>query len=973
MEHSMSAYRPRPRTLVLALACALSTLATAQAQDAAPTPAGTDASGEPVQLDRLTVTGSRIKRADVETSQPVFSLSREDIQAQGLTSVGDVIQNLSANGSTLNTTFNNGGNGETRVSLRNLGDQRTLVMVNGRRWVGGTGLGGAVDLNTIPTAAVERIEVLKDGASVLYGSDAIAGVVNVILRKEFDGAEANVYIGGFDKGDGTRQSADFTVGNTGERWSTMMGVGYVKEESVMAGDREISAEPVYRTGTAFGSSTTPFGRFAFCNGTFANGVCNRAAGVPADQADQRPNGTFGQFTYNPGASGTQWRNFTGADFYNFAPENYLLTPQERISLFGQGSLNITDRVRGFITATYNNRTSDTLLASMPVVLGSGPGATPIGATITISPNSIYNPFGREVTRIQRRVTESGGRNFVSEVDTYGFSGGLEGNFELGSRYFDWDAGMVYGRNRLNASTRGLFNLQAIRLALGPSFRDTAGVARCGTPTAPIDGCVPLNLLGAVGSITPEMLNYISFEAHDRFGYDMKQYFANVSGELFELPGGMFSFAAGAEKRFESGYDAPDALINGGQTTGNARTATAGRYSVQEAYLELAVPLLKELPFAHELEFNLAGRWSDYSNFGDTTNRKFGFKWRPVEDLLLRGNWAEGFRAPAIGELFQGLADTFEATGDPCSITFGGNYANLSPDQRARCHAQGVPVGGYDQGNDQIRTSVGGNADLGPETSVNKTLGVVWSPEFISGFDVSLDWWNIQLSNTVIAYTAQAILDACIYDNNVQACGLYNRKPDGSIDRLLSSSINIGTTDVEGYDLTIGYRLPEQSWGRLSFVLDSTYTSHYELNDDGDDLVGEYANRLNFWRVRSNLLARWEMGDWGATWSSRYYSRQEEDCRALFVNGFEELCSDPNRIVNDDAGVPTAAPQNKIGGATFHDASVYFNAPWNARITLGINNVGAKSPPVAYSTFANSFDPQYDLPGRFFYLQYRQRF
>ena len=166
------------------------------------------------------------------------------------------------------------------------------------------------------------------------------------------------------------------------------------------------------------------------------------------------------------------------------------------------------------------------------------------------------------------------------------------------------------------------------------------------------------------------------------------------------------------------------------------------------------------------------------------------------------------------------------------------FTNLIGSNTTLTQAEGIVRTAIDDCNDQIRTSVGGNADLGPETSVNKTLGVVWSPEFISGFDVSLDWWNIQLSNTVIAYTAQAILDACIYDNNVQACGLYNRKPDGSIDRLLSSSINIGTTDVEGYDLTIGYRLPEQSWGRLSFVLDSTYTSHYELNDDGDDLVGE---------------------------------------------------------------------------------------------------------------------------------------
>src|SRR5688500_12431782 len=250
----------------ITFAIAVSTIAgtgTAFAQEAAPAQ-----EKEATTLDRIEVTGSRIKRADIETSQPIFSLSRDDIQAQGLTSLGDVIHNLTAQGSTLNPTMNNGGNGETRVSLRNLGSNRTLVLVNGRRWVGGTGLGGAVDLNTIPTAAVERIEVLKDGASTIYGSDAIAGVVNVILRQNFEGAEVNAYLGQFDKGDGTRQSYDFTIGSASDRFSAMLGIGYVKEEPVMAGDREISAVPTFGSTPGFGgSSTTPDGRFCILDTT----------------------------------------------------------------------------------------------------------------------------------------------------------------------------------------------------------------------------------------------------------------------------------------------------------------------------------------------------------------------------------------------------------------------------------------------------------------------------------------------------------------------------------------------------------------------------------------------------------------------------------------------------------------------------------------------------------------------------------
>ena len=915
-------------------------------------------------LDKVEVTGSRIKRTDVETSQPVFSLTREDIQAQGLTSIGDVIQNLTSNGTALNTTYNNGGNGETRVSLRNLGSNRTLVLVNGRRWVAGTGLGGATDLNTIPTAAVERIEVLKDGASAIYGSDAIAGVVNVILRTDFDGAEANAYYGQFSQGDGAKESYDITIGSSGERFSAMFGAGYVKEDPVMAGDREISAVPVFGTGVSLGSTTTPNGRFALCSGTFSPGACS--------VGETRPNGTAGQFTYEPGSTPANWRNFSVAnDIYNFAPDNYLVTPQERKSIFGQASFDITDNVRFTTTATYNNRRSEQLLAAMPIVLGTGPGAGVQARTISISPNSIYNPFGQTVSRIQRRAVETGGRSFNQNVDTFGFVGALEGNFEFADRYFSWDVGYSYGRNDQNDTTNGLFNILALRNALGPSFRDAAGVARCGTVGNVIEGCVPLNLLGGVGSITPDMLAYSTFVAHDEYQYTMKQWFANLSGEIVELPGGMLAFAAGLEHRSESGYDSPDALINSGNTTGNARTATAGSYKLDEAYLELSAPLLRDVFLARELELSLATRYSDYDTFGDTLNSKFGFKWKPIEDLLVRGSWAEGFRAPSISELYSGVADSFASISDPCSTTFGGRYNVLTAEQRARCTAQGVPAGGYDQGNSQIRISVGGNPNLLPETSTSKTLGLVWSPSFISGFDVSLDWWNITIENGIITRSGQFILDSCIEEGNPLACSLYTRSSTGAIDNLLSSGLNSAEIEAEGYDLTLNYRLPDTRFGSFSFSWDNTYYASYEEDRNGDNLVGEYFDGSNNWRIRSNLLARWEQGDWGATYAARYYSRQEETCPFYYNDyGFGELCSDA--IVDGD-GLVQEGSQNKIGAATYHDISVYWKAPWNAKITLGVNNAFDKTPPTSYVTFANTFDPSYDINGRFIYMQYNQKF
>jgi len=971
----------------LALAVSVTTLAGTGVAFAQDTTSSTD-SDQTKTLDRIEVTGTRIKRVETETSQPVFSLSRQDIQAQGLTSVGDVIQNLSANGSALNTTFNNGGDGETRVSLRNLGSNRTLVLVNGHRWVGGTGLGGAVDLNTIPTAAVERIEVLKAGASSLYGSDAIAGVVNVILRTDYTGAEANAYIGQFSQGDGTRQSYDFTLGQSGDRFSSMFGASYVKEDPVMAGDRAISSTPIDGTGIVLGSSTIPGGRFALCNGTFSAGVCTGT--------EVRPDGTPGQFTYDPGNSGTQWRNRTGADIYNFAPDNYLLTPQERKSIFGRANLQLTDDVSFFVQGSYNNRRSEQLLAAMPIVLGSGPGANTQSKQLFISKDSIYNPFGLDVSRIQRRTNETGGRSFTQSVDTFGLSTGLEGSFNVGDRYFSWDAGMVYARNDENDVTNGLFNVLALKNALGPSMLDPAtGQPICvGTPgdaTTVIAGCVPLNLLSN-GGITQDMLDYSAFVAHDSAGYKMKQYYADVSGDLFQLQGGMLGFAFGVEKRTETGFAQPDALIASGNTTGNAATPTAGGYGVKEAYLEFLIPLLKDVGFAKELSFDIATRYSNYTNFGNTLNSSFGFKWRPIDDLLIRGNWAEGFRAPSILELFQGVADSFPTIGDPCSTTFGGGYNSLTPDQVARCTADGVPVGGYDQGNGQIRISVGGNTDLQPETSTTKTLGFVWSPGFFSGFDVSVDWWQIAIKNAVNTPGGQFILDQCILNGIQSYCDLYERAPNGQIQDLRATNTNIGELRTEGWDLTANYRMPEMAWGKLSFTLDTTYMSSVEQDLDLDgvitdadrtgprnrkNLVGQYFQFDNNWRWRANLMTRWEKGDFGATWFTRFYSAQEEQCPFGYNDyGFGQLCSDPGELVagssNSQIVDPTHA-SNHIGAVTYHDVSVYWKTPWNGKVTFGVNNLFDKDPPRAFNAFANTFDPQYEVPGRFYYMQYNQKF
>ncbi|APO94672.1 TonB-dependent receptor domain-containing protein [Xanthomonas vesicatoria] len=939
--------------VVLALVVGVGGTGTAIAQEAGTT-----------NLDKIEVTGSRIKRADVETSQPVFSMSRQQIESQGLTSIGDVIQNISSGGSALNSNVNNGGNGETRVNLRNLGSNRTLVLVNGRRWVGGTGLGGAVDLNTIPTAAVERIEVLKDGASTIYGSDAISGVVNIILRQNFDGAEANAYFGQYDKGDGSRESYDFTIGSTGDRWHATLGVGYVKEEPVWSGDREISAVPVFGAVAGTGNSTTiPGGRF----GIFGPTGTDPTTGAPTFGAT-RFNGTPGFSITNNG--GTTSRNYTAADSYNFAPANYLVTPQERKSVFADAGLSITDNVRFKTTVTYNERESSQILAPMPVVLGrSAPGTN--GADIVISASNIYNNTGRDIDYIQYRAEETGGRIFTQNVKTFGFSGAFEGDFEVGQRFFSWEAGMFYGKNDQTDRTTGLFNISALRNALGPSFVDAGGVARCGTAASTIDGCVPMNMLSGPGSLTPEMLSYAGFNAHDLYGYEQKTYFGNIGGELFDLQGGAFAFSLGAEHREESGFDDPDALINSGDTTGNARTATNGGYKLDEAYLELAVPLLADLPGAQLLDFSLATRYSDYSNFGDTTNSKFGFRWKPITDLMIRGNWSQGFRAPSINELFQGVSDTFEDVRDPCAGSFSDGSVNGT--RPGSCGA--VPA--YAQANPQVRTATGGNPNLQPETSTSKTLGFVYSPGWVTGLDVSLDWWNIEIEDAIDTQTVQETLDSCYLAGITNACSLIQREPTGEVSNLLAVPNNIARIEAEGYDLTVGYRLPDTAWGSFSVVWDSTYMSKFVVEkplQDPETRVGLYRGgsaRDNNWRIRSNLMLNWELGDVGGSASMRYYSSQVENCTGANVAtpaNVALLCSDPNRTIG-----AVAAPRNHVPSVTYTDLAAYWKAPWNARVTVGVNNAFDRDPPQAATAFANSFDSQYEIPGRFYYMRYTQKF
>ncbi len=914
------------RDAVVVALVASASVATAQAQEASST----------TNLDRISVTGSRIKSTDIETSQPVLSLTRADIEKQGVTSVADILQRVAANGAALNRTFNNGGDGTSGISLRNLGSQRTLVLVNGRRWT--TGITGSVDLNTIPVAMVERIDVLKDGASTIYGSDAIAGVVNIVTKQNFDGAEANFYKGQYSDGDGEREAYDFTLGTTTDRASLMLGASYVKEGSVMAGDRQISAGgPPFFSGQ---SSTGLPGSYLRNNNRYViiNGV---------------------ETLFDPNVHG-----------YNSSPDNFLLTPQERTSLFATGSFNVTDNVTFRTEALYNERKSEQLLAAMPVT----------GQRLSAA--SMYNPFGVDLTGVNRRFNESGGRSFNQNVKNWHFYGGFEGFFEFADRTFDWDVGYRYDKTDENVLTYGLFNKSNLALAYGPSRLDN-GVPVCVTAAGPtgtiIPGCVPVNPLGPEGSISQAAIDYTAFTAHDSSTLESTGYYANLSGEIVQLPAGALAFAAGYEYRKESGQFDPDAFIASGLSTGNGAKPTAGGYDLDEMYLELSIPVLADLPGAKLLDFSVATRYSKYSNFGNTTNNKFGFRWKPIDDLMVRGNYSEGFRAPSINDLFAGDADSFETYADPCSSTNGLRVGGVA----AQCAAQGVPANFVQPGagsgaNKQTPEAFTwtSNEDLQPETSTSKTLGLVWSPSFVTGLNVTLDWWQIEVEDAITRPAINDIMSYCYGGSPQQQstyCPLITRDPNygTATQRYAITDVrmplqNLSSYNVEGWDLGLAYRLPETSFGQFTVSWDSTYLSKWETKATADSAVdgrqGNYLDQDPYWRIRSNLYVDWSLGDFGINYGLRYKSGMTEDCP------FDPADTDVFGYCSDGEN-----GTNHIGATTYHDVQFRYNTPWNGTVMLGLNNVWDKQPPVSYQVSYNMFDPQYDLPGRFMYMQYKQKF
>ncbi|MEP7042398.1 MAG: TonB-dependent receptor [Dokdonella sp.] len=893
----------------------------AMAQDAAQ-----DAS-QGQKLETITVTGSNIRRVDIETSNPVISIDRSAIQQSGKLTVGDLVQQLpSVAGNAANPNMNNGGGtGGSFVSLRGLGTNRTLILVDGKRVTN-------ADVNSIPTAAIERIEVLSDGASAIYGSDAIAGVVNFILRKDYQGAELQLNYGISDKDDGERKGFSVVFGQSTDKGSIMGGIDYNKTDQILASHRPFSKVTynLSRDGSVIsqgGSAASPSGLYGGFP-QFAN--CSYYG-----------YGTFD--ASSPGGNGIPagYRCFNGisaagpGDTYNYAAINLITTPQERTNFFLNGNYKLTDSVDAYFQVFHNSTNSAAQLAPVPLGLASG--------GLTIGAGNPYNPFGVDIGAgspdgedLNVRLSALGPRiiNFSSHTDQARI--GIKGNlFDTDWQYDLWGN---YGHQAFVFHNINYLNGNAARTALSSDC----------TPVVagqPLTSSSCLDLFNQNNPNTASQLQqFFSLNADNGSLQTERQGGLDVNGTLFDLPGGAVSLAAGVNDRKFYIRKYNDTVETIDPSTGKCpaglsslcSTPYIGQFDVKEAYAELFVPILKDLPFIHSLNVTLGDRYSKYSNFGNTNNWKIAVEYRPIEDVLLRGTISEVFRAPNTTESYTGLTASFDAY----SRNAGIGEPRSTNGSQIQTIFSGASVGGY---------------PIQPETGKTFDFGVVYDPQWLPGLSLSADVWRIYLLNNIQRPTGQTIVDLCYKDPRGVGvnpyCAFINYNASGTISTISGVTfVNLGRLDTKGVDFAATYKLPETSFGKFAVSLNTTYLSQYDNSVPvlgTSSVAGTYNSQFGSfprWRGLGNVS--WQMGDFSASWTVRFIGREKNTTFPGYPGGF----------------LP-------VGAVTYNNVQFGYDIePINTRIDVGVDNVGDKQPPLFYQSVANAnIDVNtYDPIGRFYF-------
>jgi iron complex outermembrane recepter protein len=864
------------------------------------------------ELMQTRITGSHISAANASPTGPITLIDRDTIVRTGATSLEALLQRLPLSagyaGNQSNAYWAVNGNGSTHVNLRGLGINRTLVLLDGHRLAnGGTGANAAVDLNAIPLALVERIEIFRDGASAIYGADAVAGVVNIITRTGFAGGEASVRYGETSQQDGAEQAAQISWGTRGEQGSLLLNLSHFESDAVNMADRapcglgEVAGEL-----TCVDSGNTIGGRARLANGQRVN--FNQTAGGDGD-------------FYEP----------YSASKHNFNANSYLnaVNPIARFSLSGKGEYRFDEQTRLTSTLIYTKRESEQL---------ASPGTLGTNRPISLAADHPTNPTGQALVLERRRLLEAGTRDFYQDVNYYYGLIGLEGAF---SERWHWQTAINWSRNTGTDGWTNVANLDRVEQSLDTSICSNAPGAS-----------IPCGDYLGYGDLSQELLDFLMLDTTDHGGNEQQSVSANLNGELMQVPAGALMLATGLELRRDKAWRTPDPLNRAGIANNNPQEPVKGQLEAIEGFIEAQVPLVNRLPGIESLELSTAVRYSDYDQFGNTTNYKLGLNWQLTPSLQVRTNLASAFRTPNIPELFSGTQVLFQITRDPCS-----NWSSLpsSSPIYQNCLADGVPAN-FQQLTTSIPTTLGGNADLKPEEAQTRTLGIQWQPAFAVPLTLSLDYFNISIDEAIVTIDGNTRLAAC-YNSTLLSlpfCGdrHFTRNPNsGDVNFLSTRLMNAAQEEQEGIDIGVFSEFAVGSWqARLDW--ESSYLRSYEIQLYQQAPKTEYAGKVTSgrgsylqWRSLARLTL--ERGDWSGAYSVQYL----------------------------DSGKQLGAPPEAIGARqesiTYHHVQLQYQASQALQLALGIDNLfDQRAPYVASWLDVNTDTMTYDVAGRRGYITAR---
>ena len=930
------------------------------AQDAAAeTPADTQVQSE----QTIVVTGSRIARLELESVSPVAVIGSVDLERDAAANIQDTLLELPqivAGLSRSNSNFLTNGNGVATIDMRNLGPSRTLTLVNGRRFIAGTAGTSAVDVNNIPTEFVQSVQIVTGGASAVYGSDAISGVVNFVLKDSFDGIQVRAQTNITQKGDNPRYLLSATAGTTfgaDDRGSIMVNFTYDRDEGLYSRKRTLSAEDCafLVCGPASYSTFAPQGRFNFMDATGAN--------------------TGGLFTFERNNSVVQ--GFPNGFGYNRNGVRFISVPVERYLTTAIGHFDLGSDAKLFAEVTYGKVKSNASLEAFALAntdVYDQSDANNLGIPITnpFIPASIAAAIAARnadadptndvaALAFRRRQNEVFDRSNRSSRDTWRVATGVEGTF--GNEYH-YELSFVYGRLHDKTASEDV-NIARYRNALD-AIRLPDGSFACRSVAARGEGCVPINIFG-YDTASAAASAYVANGADRTTDIVNEQQVvtASVSGKPFALTGaGNIGFALGFEHRREKSAADFDILTNTGQNSSNLTADLTGKFHVSEVFGELSVPLIADTAGFRYFGLIGAARYSEYSTVGGVFSWNAGAEWEPFDGLRLRGLYAIANRAPNVSELFSAPGETFAGVNDPCD---GVTATSAQGGFGAACRAipgiaNAIAANGvfrYTLADQQgINGFIGGNPNLSEEKARTLTLGAVFSPSWLRGFNATVDYYKIDIKNGIGTVGRDTSIEQCLLTGNAAFCDSVVRNANtGLVTTVNATAVNVAAQRTEGIDFSARYgtRLGFFGDGKLDFSINYTYVINALFQPDPSAPLEDFAGTVGFSKHRATARLGYNVDNFSISWQTTYFSK----ARAL------------NDFVNPD---PAVVALNFVESRMYHDVQLRWDVGEQRRLGfyVGADNVFDRKPPYLPGTPFNTPTGTetaagvYDAMGRRFY-------